>query len=282
MRPLPKEFVQLTLLSCASLGMALPAIAQKPPQEQVAQMEKITRDISAGENISFDHSVEIIGSIGPRARVLVNSGGIRIEGDVGDHATIEARGGGGGAVVTIHESNVSTNSYTSIVVNNGEVTVNGKRINTGTAEKDIAGIEIKGAVSRHATLQTNASIVVGGDVEASSRLKADGSINIGGKVAEGATLASGGSITAQNIGDDTQADAGGSIQGLNVGKHATLVAGGSIRVRDVSAGAKLDAGGSVVADKIISGAKIDAGGSITAESARLEDLSAGGAVHIQE
>jgi hypothetical protein len=282
MTPSSKQFAILAVFAAASLGAATAAIARKPTQEQVVKIETIRRDISAGEKLTFDRSVEITGSIGAGASVLVTNGGLKIQGDVGDNAVIEARGAG--TVITFHESGSSASSYTSVVISNGKVTVNGKRINPEATDDDggFAGIEIKGSVGRHVALKTDASIGVAGDVEAASNLKANSAIDIGGKVADGASLTTGGSITAQNIGDDAEANAGGSIRGQNIGKHTTLLAGGSIVVRDVSVGAKLDAGGSVVAEKIMSGAKVDAGGSIIAGAASLEDLSAGGSVHIRD
>ena len=283
MTPSSKQFASLAVFAAASLGAATAAIAQKPTQEQVVKMETIRRDVSAGEKLTFDRSVEITGSIGAGASVLVTRGGVKIQGDVGDNAIIEARGAG--AVITFHESRSSaSSSYTSVVISNGKVTINGKRINPEARDDDggFAGIEIKGSVGRHVALKTDDSIEVAGDVEAASNLKADSAIDIGGKVADGASLTTGGSITAQNIGDDVEANAGGSIRGQNIGKHTTLLAGGSIVVRDVSVGAQLDAGGSVVAEKIMSGAKVDAGGNIVAGAASLEDLSAGGSVHIRD
>jgi hypothetical protein len=269
-------------ISRLALAVALVVVAAalaKEPQDRVAQMETIKRDIAAGEQLEFKRSVEILGSVGPRARIVVKNGGVRIKGDVGDDAVVEAHDGGTTSV--FHGGNVSMSSNSRVVVViNGKVVVDDKGSGSKATEgdSDLAGIEVEGAVGHRVSLTTDGTIEVGGQVESSSKLQADGAIVLSGKVAEGASLDSGGGIVAQALGDDVKAVAGGSIQGFDIGKRAALSAGGSITVHDVSMGAKLRAGGSVTAGEIASGTKVEAGGSIVARTARQEDLSAGGSV----
>ena len=117
-----------THISRVALAGALIVVAAalaKEPQERVAQMETIKRDVAAGEQLEFKRSVEIIGSVGPRAQIVVKNGGLRIKGDVGDDAVVEARGGKTTSV--FHGGTVSMSSnHRVVVVINGKVIVDDK------------------------------------------------------------------------------------------------------------------------------------------------------------
>src|SRR5215213_7192377 len=85
----------------------------------------IDRDIAAGEVFKHTGSVQLNGNIGAGAKVEITDGGLKVSGDVGDDATVEANGGSG-------------NGNVSIVRNGNSVTITG-----GVIRGNITGVTIR-------------------------------------------------------------------------------------------------------------------------------------------
>lgn len=213
----------------------------------------LTRDIADGEVFKHKGPIELNGSIGAGATVIITDGGIRVYGNVGDDARVTANGG--------HANYSSGNNIvTSGDIVGGRVTYNGRVVSNTTRQNGFSGIVINGNAGARVALTTDGALEIKGDAGGKLQARVDGSVHLN-NTGIGLSSRSGGSFHAENIGAGAGITCGGSMHIETLGNSSTANSGGSMHIGTIGAGARANAGGSMKVQLAHSTARLSSGGS---------------------
>lgn len=166
---------------------------------------------SIGDNEHFEYkgNLQVVGSIGRNATVIVKDGSLTVDGNVGSKSDIAMQ---------------STNSGGSVVISGGSIFVGGGNyVSIGGGQASY--VTVRGNVESDAKIATrNADITIGGNIGSNASIQTtNGSIRA-------ADIGNGAALTSSN----------GSIDAARVNSRATLkTSNGNISATDVEEGSTL-------------------------------------------